>query len=45
VTFLKDTSLAGSRINTGMRGGQVTCVRLFTKKIFFREIRTPSLLA
>jgi len=39
VTFFKDTSLAGNRINTGKRGGQVTCVRFFTKKVLFG---TPS---
>ena len=39
MTFLKDTSLAGNRINTGMRGGQVRLVRFFAKKVLFG---TPS---
>jgi len=38
VTFFKDTSLAGNRINTGVRGGQVRLVRFFAKKVFFVKL-------
>ena len=37
VTSLEKRSLSGSRINTGLRGVQVTYVRYFTKETFFCE--------